>query len=242
MKVIGAGFARTGTISLKAALEHLGFGPCYHMSVAEKEGGHLDLWDAAARGILIDWDRIFGGYESTVDWPACAFYKELMRAYPDAKVVLTVRDPERWYDSINGTIYPLYKVAIASRWTAPFIRFPHRDLLARMTRNVVWNGTFDGRFEDRRHAVAAFERHVEEVRRHVPADRLLVFEVKDGWKPLCDFLGVDVPADRPFPHLNDQQTFQTMARRRAVRTLLPVAATVGLVGAAVGVARFRSAR
>ncbi len=240
MKVIGAGFARTGTISTKAALEQLGFGPCYHMSVAEKEPAHLALWDGAAKGFLIDWDRIFDGYESTVDWPGCAFYAELMRAYPTAKVVLTVREPEQWYESLRSTIYPLYKIAIASRWTAPVVRFPHRDLLASMTRNVVWDGTFRGRFEDRREAIAAFERHVQEVIRQVPADRLLIFEVKDGWRPLCEFLGVEAPADRPFPHLNDRETFRSTVRRRTMRALVPVAA-LGLAGATAGLLRLRAA-
>ena len=98
LKVIGAGFGRTGTMSLKVALEELGFDPCYHMSELFENSSHADLWNAAADGERVDWEALLGGYAATVDWPGCSFYEELMEAYPDAKVLLSVRDPERWYE------------------------------------------------------------------------------------------------------------------------------------------------
>src|SRR5918911_5138613 len=105
MKVIGAGFGRTGTMSLKAALEEIGYGPCYHMIDLFEKPEHVPLWQAATRGELVDWQELFAGYQATVDWPGAAFYKELMQAYPVAKVLLSVRDPEKWYASTRNTIY-----------------------------------------------------------------------------------------------------------------------------------------
>lgn len=107
LEVIGAGFGRTGTMSLKVALEELGFEPCYHMSEVFTHPEHVELWRAAAQGEPVEWEQIFGGYRATVDWPACTFYGELMENYPDAKVILTVRDPQRWYESAYNTIYTI---------------------------------------------------------------------------------------------------------------------------------------
>src|SRR5262245_39057269 len=103
MKLIGAGFGRTGTMSLKAALERIGYGPCYHMSEVFEHPEHATLWAAAAKGELSDWSDLLGGYEATTDWPGCTFWRELMDAYPEAKVLLNVRDPERWYTSVENS-------------------------------------------------------------------------------------------------------------------------------------------
>lgn len=105
MKVIGAGFGRTGTMSLKAALEELGYGPCYHMTDVFEHPEHIRMWEAATRGEPVDWDELFAGYQATVDWPGAAFYRELMEVFPDAKVLLSLRDPEKWYESTRNTIY-----------------------------------------------------------------------------------------------------------------------------------------
>jgi hypothetical protein len=230
MKVIGAGFGRTGTASLKAALETLGFDPCYHMTEVFKHPGHAEFWQVAWRGEPVDWDGLLGAYEATVDWPACAFYAELMERYPDAKVLLSVRDPERWYQSMRSTIYELGRISSGSSLSR--LSFALFFLLAfgafkngqcSMTEEIVWRGTFDGRFEDKHHAIEVFNAHNEEVRRRVPKDRLLVYEVKEGWDPLCEFLGVQEP-DKPFPHLNDAAE---MRRRilvlRASSLVVPVA-------------------
>jgi Sulfotransferase domain len=194
LKVIGAGFGRTGTLSLKSALEELGFGPCYHMTELFEKPGATEQWSAIANGEPIDWNTVFDGYQATVDWPACAVYKELIQVYPAAKVLLSVRDPEKWYESVASTIYQS-----SNRDPTP--------LHARMIDTLIWQGTFNGRFEEKDYAIAIFQRHIEEVKRDVPPEKLLVYDVKEGWPPLCTFLGVEVPAEKSFPHLNDRESF-----------------------------------
>jgi hypothetical protein len=240
MKVIGAGFGRTGTTSLKAALETLGFDPCYHMTEVFAHPTHADFWVDAWHGEPVDWDGVLGGYEATVDWPACTFYEELMRRHPDAKVLLSVRDPERWYESTRSTIYELTRLIEGS--TISRIIFGLVSLVvfggftgrrSSLVNDLIWQGTFDGRFEDKAYAMEVFERHNEEVKRRVPQERLLVYEVKEGWEPLCEFLGVPVP-DEPFPRLNDTAQMQrgmraVKALTVAVRVALALSAAAALV-------------
>jgi hypothetical protein len=212
-------------LSLRAALEELGLGGCYHMVDVLAHAQHAPVWSAAARGEPVDWDTLFEGYQSAVDWPACAFYKQLLRHYPDAKVILTVRDPERWYESARQTIY--YARRAFPSWTTRFL--PRMRRYVRMLDDVVWQGTFRGRFEDKTYSQAVVERHNEEVRRGVPADRLLVYEVRQGWEPLCEFLGVAVPKDKPFPHLNDTAEFRSRIRKVAAFLWTASCVAVGLV-------------
>lgn len=238
MKVIGAGFGRTGTMSLKVALERLGFGPCYHMTEVFANPEHADFWLSAWRKEPADWEGVLGGYESSVDWPACTFYEELMERHPEAKVLLSVRDPERWYESTRTTIYELSMLLDSSpisRWIFGLISL----LLfggfvggrSGMANEIIWEGTFDGRFEDKDHAIEVFKRHNEEVRRRVPEEQLLVYEVGQGWGPLCHFLGVEVP-EEPFPRLND--TAEMRRRIRFVRALsLAVPAALALAAFAL---------
>lgn len=201
MDVIGVGFGRTGTLSLKAALEMLGFGPCLHMLPLFEDPDRAALFHKAAAG---DGDALtagLAGHRSTVDWPGTYFWRELVQRYPAAKVVLTTRDPQQWYDSAYRTIYP------AAHAPAPQGVDPRMESVRAMTHAVVWDGQFGGRFADRDHAVRVFEEHNAAVRDTVPADRLLDFEVRQGWEPLCSFLGVPVPRE-DFPRLNDTQQFQ----------------------------------
>ncbi len=202
MRVIGVGLGRTGTLSLKVALERLGFGPCYHMLDVFEHPAHVPLWAAAARGEPVDWDELLAGYRATTDWPGCTFWRALVAVHPDARVLLSVRDPERWYESVRSTIFEVFRRDL----TAPEAARPELQRFREMIQAVVWEGTFGGRFEDRDHAIEVFTRHTEDVRRAVPADRLLVYEVGHGWEPLCAFLDVPVP-DGPFPHLNDAASF-----------------------------------
>ena len=225
-------------MSLKAALETLGFGPCYHMIEVFEHPEHAGFWQAAWRGEPVDWDGLLGGYEAAVDWPACTFYEELLQRHPDARVLLSVRDPERWYESTRDTIYQISKITAGSRLSRAAFAFVSLFVsgifhIGRMNNEIIWQGTFDGRFEDRSHALEVFVRHNEEVKRRVPAEKLLVFEVKEGWGPLCEFLGVPEP-DKPFPRLNDAA--QMRRRIRAVQALslavpavLALLATVALV-------------
>jgi hypothetical protein len=202
MKVIGAGFGRTGTLSLKGVLETLGFGPCYHMTEVFSHPEHAPLWTAAAAGDAVDWTMIFEGYEATVDWPGAAFYARLVEMFPDAPVILSVRDPDKWYDSCMQTIHP----ASAPDAESEFVT--NQDPVAEMIAAVVWRGTFEGAFRDKQYAISVFERHIQDVRDRVPADRLLIYEVRQGWEPLCRFLGVEQPTDQPFPHVNTALEWQ----------------------------------
>lgn len=200
LKIIGAGFGRTGTASAKAALETLGFGPCYHMQELFADPSRLGGWLRAAAGEPVDWAELFAGYAATVDWPGAAFWRALAEAYPEAKVLLTVRDPHRWYDSVAGTIY-------RTRDLDGAVLPPALREQPRLMEELVWQGTFDGRFEDRDHAVGVYRAHIAEVRAAVPAERLLEYDVAQGWEPLCAFLGADIP-DTPFPHLNTAESMR----------------------------------
>lgn len=196
LKLIGAGLGRTGTLSLKAALERLGFAPCYHMievlTVPER-GRH---WLEKTQNGDYDWDAIFHGYRATVDWPAAAFWRELASRYSDAKVVLSLRDPDRWYDSVMNTIYPVMQQGPPER--APRILHDFHAMVVAL----IFERTFGGRLGDRAHAKRVFEAHNQAVIDAIPGSRLLVYRAGDGWEPLCRFLDVPVPAEA-FPHLND---------------------------------------
>ncbi|MBX3014577.1 MAG: hypothetical protein KF832_23865 [Caldilineaceae bacterium] len=207
LNVIGAGFGRTGTTSIKAALEQLGFTQCYHMQEVIKHPAHVQPWTDAMAGKPVDWDQLFAGYQATVDWPACNFYQQLMAHYPDAKVLLTVRDPDKWYDSCHNTIYAMYHKPVMRLIRA---LFPPMQRFMAMNDRLVWQGNFGGRFLDRCHAIALFNQHNAAVQAYVPPERLLVYDVKEGWEPLCRFLAVPVPQDTPFPHRNDTGLFQRM--------------------------------
>lgn len=199
IKVIGAGFGRTGTLSLKIALEMLGFGPCYHMMEVFQNPGHSELWSAAADG-NVDWEKLFTGFSSTVDWPSTYFWRELANHYPDAKIILTHRSTESWIKSVQATIFQHIQ-------GDPTDDKPAVAAQRRMAQKLVQQGTFGGNVEDRAHLAKVYEAHNEEVRRTIPADRLLVYEVKEGWAPLCKFLGVPVPPVA-YPKVNSTEEFQ----------------------------------
>lgn len=217
LKVIGASFGRTGTASLKRALEDLGFSRCYHMQEVFQNPRHVPVWQAAADGKPVDWEQLFKGYEATVDWPGATFYKELMAHYPDAKVILSVRDPDAWYKSMTDTVYRRSQTRFPASLVPLLI--PRLRRFIRMANTLIWKNTFKNRFGDKAYALSVLDDHIAEVGRVVPADKLLVYEVKDGWGPLCTFLGVPVP-EAPFPRLNDsaafnRQTGPTFFGRRA---------------------------
>ncbi len=207
MQLIGAGLPRTGTTTLQAALGRLGFGPCYHMIELYRQSDHARLWRDIAEGRPPDWARLFGGYRATVDFPACLFYQALMAQYPDAKVLLSVRDPERWYASTQATIAQIPPTF--PRWLRRLV--PRLDHLLTVAERLYWDGFFDGRFGERAEAIARFQRWNEDVQRTVPPERLLVFDVKQGWGPLCAFLDVRSPTS-PSP------TSTTPARCRPCST------------------------
>lgn len=208
LQVVGAGFGRTGTLSLKRALDELGFGPTYHMEEVVRRPSHIASWLRYARTGEANWDEIFSGFGSGVDFPVSCVWEGLAAYYPDAKIVLSIRDPQAWWTSTETTIYPTR--TMFPRWLMRLA--PVTGRWVEMVDRLVWDGIFDGRFADRDHAVAVFERHLANVEATCPRDRLLVFDVAEGWEPLCSFLDVPIP-DRPFPRLNDARTLQ---RRFAV--------------------------
>jgi hypothetical protein len=193
LKVVGSGLGRTGTMSLKLALEQLGLGPCHHMVEVFMHPESVPLWIAAGEG-RPDWEAIFAGYASMVDYPGCKFWRELADFYPDAKVVHSVRDPQNWFESTQATIFAPNSLALG----APE---PMRTFFAMITAD------FAGRLNDRDFMIDYFARHTERVVATIPKERLLVFEAKQGWGPLCEFLGVPVP-DTPFPRENTRTDFQ----------------------------------
>jgi Sulfotransferase domain len=210
MKLIGAGLPRTATTTQMVALEMLGLAPCYHMRNLMADLEQVELWEEARDG-RGDWDRLFDGFESSVDWPAAFHWRELVDVYPDAKVLLSVRDGESWERSMRDTIWSIYfgdsvmhhlaraRYHVDPQWRAWF------DLMVSMT----WTGKgpFAGAHTEREQMIDAMERWNEEVERTVPADRLLVWDPKDGWEPLCQFLDVPTP-DEPLPRINDTREFK----------------------------------
>lgn len=193
LKVIGSGLGRTGTLSTKLALEMLGFAPCHHMAEVFMHPQSVPLWVAAGEG-RPDWDAIFDGYQAMVDHPGCAYWRELMAYYPDAKVLHTVRDPDRWFDSTQATIFSPGNL---DRDVAE----PMKTFFGQLKR------FYGGDMSDRAFMTDFFRRHTERVVATVPKDRLLVFDVREGWEPLCAFLGVPVP-DAPYPRENSTEQFQ----------------------------------
>ncbi len=211
IKVIGAGFGRTGTLSLKNALEELGYTKCYHMEELLQHPEHVTYWEAAFANRPVNWDALFQGYQATVDFPGYRCYKALMEYYPDAKVILSVRDPEKWYQSAYETIYqagPSLGQKILMSFKLPFS--PRLRKLIRVFKMAgqVWEKDFSNRFTDKPYAIALFKQHIEEVKRTVPAERLLIFDVQEGWEPLCRFLNKPVPAEKPFPRINERADFK----------------------------------
>lgn len=199
LEIIGPGFGRTGTNSLKVALEHLGFGPAHHMYEVRDNPPKLAHWEALARGETIDWDEAFQGYRAQVDWPGARYWRELAAHYPDARVILTVRDPDEWFDSVQASIAKF----MALRGTLPD---PHLNAVSLMAYDLVAKGVFNERMNDREHAISVFNAHIAHVRATIPGSRLLVFDVAQGWEPLCEFLGCEVPAIS-FPRLNSSKQF-----------------------------------
>jgi hypothetical protein len=199
LQVVGAGLGRTGTLSLKKALERLLDGPCYHMSEVIQHPEHVALWRSAAQGDRVDWDAILDGYVATVDWPAASFWPELTTLNPHALVLLSVREnADDWWRSASTTIFEFAR------------RFPPGglggwdEMWSTLARN-----RFTERLDDASSAIAAYERHNDAVREGVAPDRLLEWRPGDGWAPICDRLGRPVP-DEPFPHTNKAEDMQAL--------------------------------
>ena len=213
MKVFGAGFGRTGTMSLKFALEKLRIGPCYHMREVVSRPSHIKLWYDISRGEHPNWNRLFSGFNSAVDFPVCLFYKQLINIFPEAKFILTLRDFDTWYISTANTIYKV--PSILPDWFERVV-YPIRMFIV-MQVNLIWVGLFKNNFSDRESTKLVYYEHIESVKKIIPADKLLIYNVEEGWEPLCEFLDVDVP-DIPFPKVNNTAE---MLRNFAIIKMLP---------------------
>ena len=211
LKFIGVGFGRTGTESLYTALGQLGF-PCYHMyevlnNPANKS--HLDFWLKVARaepGVRHDWEQVFSRYRAAVDNPACVVWRELMAEYPEAKVILSLhpKGAEAWYESTMETIY-----FTETMWQFQVLKAvtPFGKKMGEMSRKLIWGRGHQNTMADRQQAIAYYQQHIETIRREVPPEKLLVFSADQGWEPLCEFVGVPVPAT-PYPNVNSRAAFQ----------------------------------
>jgi hypothetical protein len=208
LKVVGAGVGRTGTASLKLALEQLLGGRCHHMLEIVADPGQVPGWTAAIEGRDVDWQQLLGGYVALVDWPGASFWPELSAAYPDALVLLSTRDPEAWYRSASDTIFNVFEHAPLGReqWFAAL--------------KTMFAERFSDDLDNPTAMMDAFERHNARVRAGVPADRLLEWTASEGWEPICERLGVAVP-NEPFPRTN------TTNETRGLMGLPPVAAADG---------------
>lgn len=195
LKVIGAGFGRTGTESMKRALEILGFGPCYHMYEVLPHEDRVALWrKITAEEIKPDWNEVFADYNATVDWPGAFYWRELAAHYPEAKILLTVRSSDSWYASMDKTILKILRETT-----------DEASLGAYIGRSV-----FGEKLYDRDHIIATYERNIADAKAAFPADRLLTYELGSGWPPLCAFLGCDIPGV-PYPSGNEEDEFHTRA-------------------------------
>lgn len=197
LKVIGAGVGRTGTHSLKIALEQLLGGRCHHMVEVLSDPSQIPTWIDAIEGRPVDWSAFLGDYRSQVDWPGASFWPELLAANPDAMVLLSVRDADSWYRSACNTIFVAMRQGPpeGEAWMAAMRKLLH--------------DRFSDQLDDRTAMIDAYERHNEAVRSKVPADRLIEWTPADGWGPICERLGLAVP-EEPFPVTNSTDDFRAM--------------------------------
>ena len=200
LKIIGAGFGRTGTNSLRLALNMLGAGPCYHMHEVKHNPGHHRRWHEIANGENPDWEALFGGYQAAVDWPSTHYWTQLLDQYPDSKVILTIRDPEEWFRSFSNTIHKAIHLDI------PEDLEEDKKLHRLMVYKIIAEETFKGNSADKDFAIRVFQQRTADVKNYVRPDRLLVYDVREGWAPLCLFLGVPEP-EVPFPKTNSTADF-----------------------------------
>ncbi len=202
LSVFGAGWGRTGTSSLKLALEQLGFGPCHHMSEVMGNPNQMQHWSDIANNEIVDWNAVFDQYHSACDWPSSHYWRELAEFYPDAKIVLTTRPGEEWWKSYSNTIMAGLKAADEGA-NDPMLRF-----LFEISEKMFLK-TANCRYDDKDKFIKAMNEYEGIVRDYFSKqpERLLVFSVKDGWEPLCEFLGVPVPSS-DFPRTNDTEQFK----------------------------------
>ena len=214
IKIIGAGLPRTGTNTLKQSLEQLGHKHVYHVKELLVNPEKLHYWKTLDETGDTDWDALYEGYDGTVDFPGYPWYKEHMKKYPDAKVIMTVRDFESWYKSVDSTVFragpqtPFEKLKMIGKLLSS-ARARNVVKCIKWFKKVFFAEQMQGRFGDKEFAKKFWEDHIADVKAFVPEDKLLVYDVRDGWGPLCKFLGVEEPSE-PLPHLNKKENFKKM--------------------------------
>ena len=216
IKIIGAGFPRTGTNTLRESLEKLGYVKTYHMKNLLTNPDNLKYWATLKATGTTDWEKLYDGYQATVDFPCYPWYKEHMKEYPDAKVILSIRPFEKWYTSYHSTIWqaqnpPESERAAMGERIAADPRLQSVMKVMAFSKQAMTEDHFQGKFLDKEFMEKVFNEHNEEVKRYVPADKLLVFDVSEGWEPLCKFLDVGVH-DEPLPHTNKKEDFHEMVK------------------------------
>jgi Sulfotransferase domain len=214
IKIIGAGFPRTGTTTLKQALELLGFQKTYHFKDLIAQPEKLKYWQDLEKFGDTNFDLLFDEYQATVDFPGYPYYKILFEKYPNAKVILTKRDVDDWYESTYKTVWQAgpqtfgAKLVLLSKMMVN-ARLRNTFMCIKFMRKTYLNKQFSGNFISKAYAIEVFEQHINEVSYFIPKNQLLVYDVQEGWEPLCNFLEVDVPKE-PFPHLNKKENFHQM--------------------------------
>jgi hypothetical protein len=199
LKILGAGFGRTGTNSLRVALGYLGYNTCYHMFEVKENPEHVHFWNQAYVEDNADWECFFKSYHAAVDWPAAAFWKQITSAFPQVKIIVTVRDPDEWYESVSQTIFKTM-----THWE----HFKNIETQRRlkMAKRIILDGIFSGQYGDKAHCLAIYQHHIEKVRETIPPGKFLEYNVSEGWDTLCEFLNKDSP-DISFPHTNTRESF-----------------------------------
>jgi hypothetical protein len=205
LKIIGASFGRTASLSLKKALEILGYTNCYHMSEVVTKPEHSELWLRAWKREFI-WNDIFDGYQAAVDWPVAAFWPQLMEAYPEAKIILSTREPEAWYESAKNTIFKSMDEGINSK---------NQEIRKRilMAKEIIVDGTFNGKLNDKKHCIKIYNENIARCKKEVDSDRLITFNPKDGWDSLCKQLACPIP-NVDYPFINTTKEFEARWRSR----------------------------
>ncbi|GAA4844608.1 sulfotransferase family protein [Algivirga pacifica] len=211
LEIIGSGLARTGTMSLKNALEELTQAPCYHMIELLKDPSRLSILQQGHKQGNTDWESFFSGFKSVVDYPGCLYVEDMLKLNPDLKVIHTSRDPEQWYESVLNTVYRGVPNGFSD-----ILRMIKNSILYKDFRKVspvfmfndkiIWKGQFESKFQDKDFAIKVFLEHEEYIKRIVPKEQLLIYNINDGWGPLCDFLNTNVP-DNSFPKSNQRVEF-----------------------------------
>jgi len=214
IKVIGAGLPRTGTNTLRESLQQLGFVKTYHMKELLVHPENLNYWTSLRKTGTTHWEELYNGYQATVDFPCYPWYKEHLKQYPEAKVILSVRPFEQWHSSVYSTIWQAQNPSESQKteMSEKLLSNPRLQSVMKcleFAKEVIMEDHFQGRFLDKTFAEEVFNKHNEEVKKHVPAKQLLVFDVLEGWEPLCTFLNVPVP-DEPLPHTNKREDFKAM--------------------------------